>query len=212
MSYTERKYGYILHNETSVLGWNSNIPPPLDSNQWPWLVVTEIFTWAWCLSEWWGPCYGPWYEPVVWGAGLITHHDYEAFFQTAAAWQNHHMWVGLPYSAARTLGSTRAAPLHCRPAGNSDTNTQILQCACEVVFAHLMQHHAVNIGYRSQFCFSYAGPTQLLACTLTKCKFHLQYLGMYVHGDNIVEVNHAGALCLTVTQQAIQLKEIGSSH
>jgi hypothetical protein len=35
---------------------------------------------------------------------------------------------------------------------------------------------------------------------------------MYVHGDNIVKVNHTGALCLAVTQQAIQLKEIGSSH
>jgi hypothetical protein len=35
---------------------------------------------------------------------------------------------------------------------------------------------------------------------------------MYIHGDNIVKINHAGALSLTVTQQAIQLKETGSSH
>lgn len=38
------------------------------------------------------------------------------------------------------------------------------------------------------------------------------HLGMNVHGDDVVQIDHVGALSLTEAQQTVQLEEVGRSH
>ena len=43
-------------------------------------------------------------------------------------------------------------------------------------------------------------------------KLSIVYLGVNVHGDNVVQIDQNGATRFTESEQTVQLEEIGRSH